>query len=111
MNVHEYLKSKFPGTTVAVTGYLIGDTDQTSRSENVRLLNKKHQEAGPLSPWEIIPLPTLLERAKKIHADAIDVAVANEEFLDAELDTTPSVQIKVVKHSLPAPDPIQESLE
>jgi hypothetical protein len=89
MRVEDYLKSKFTGP-MSVRGYLIGDTDQDSKSEAVKLLNKKHLEAGPLSTWEVIPLPVLLERAKQIHLDAISVAMKYEEFLDAELDTSPS---------------------
>lgn len=101
LNVEEYLKGKYQAPA-SVRGYLIGETDPTSKSEKVRLLNKKFAEAGPLSLWEIIPLTALLERAKKIHVDAIEVAIANEEFLDSELDTTPPAPAKVAPVAEPA---------
>lgn len=84
MNVEKWLISKYD-TPVSVKGILIGDTDPESQSQDVQLLNKKHREMGALSPIEIVPLPNLLERAKKTHLDAIDALEKDEEFYDAEL--------------------------
>lgn len=86
MRIEGWLKEKYPNP-IAVRGYLIGDTDENSRSESVQLLNRERLQAGPLSQWEIIPLPELLERAKKAHLDAIEALEQYEAFYDEELST------------------------
>ena len=84
MRVENWLKAKYPHQVV-VRGFLIGDTDETSKSESVQLLNLEKLKAGPLSQWEIITLPDLLDRAKKTHLDAIEALEKYEEFFDDEL--------------------------
>jgi hypothetical protein len=86
MRIEAWLKEKYPNP-VTVRGYLIGDTDEKSQSQNVQLLNRERSQAGPLSQWEIIPLPELLERAKKTHLDAIEALEKYEAFYDEELST------------------------
>ncbi|MGB3461465.1 MAG: hypothetical protein WBA33_05845 [Rhodanobacter lindaniclasticus] len=85
--VEEWLKSK--GDSAQVRGYLIGDTDPAPQSTGAKMLNKAISDAGPLTPWQVLPLPTLLERAKITHLDAIQVAQKTEEFLAQELSTEP----------------------
>lgn len=85
--VEEWLKSK--GDSAQVRGYLIGDTDPAPQSTGAKMLNKAISDAGPLTPWQVLPLPTLLERAKITHLDAIQVAQKTEEFLAKELSTEP----------------------
>jgi hypothetical protein len=86
LTVKEWLAGKYSGS-VAVKGYLIGDTDPASMSTQVRLLNDKRKNAGPLSDWEIISLPELLERTKKTHLAAIEALEKDEAFLGSELST------------------------
>jgi hypothetical protein len=84
LHVERWLKTKHT-SPVVVKGILIGDTDPNSQSSDVQLLNKKHSEMGALSLIEIIPLPELLERAKKIHIDAIESLESDEVHYDDEL--------------------------
>lgn len=86
MRIENWLKGKYPGP-VTVRGFLIGDVDETSQSEPIQLLNRAKADAGPLSKWEIIPLPELLERAKRTHLDTIEALEKYEEFYDDELST------------------------
>jgi len=88
MNVKSWLASK-SFTNTRVLGYLIGDTDENPQSDGARLLNEKMQQAGPQSPWQVIPLPLLLQRAKKVHLEAIEVAQKYDQYLDGELDSQP----------------------
>lgn len=87
MHVKEWLTAK--GGAPQVRGYLIGDIDPTPQSTGAKMLREEINSAGPLTPWQVIPLHTLLERAKTIHLDAIQVAEKTEEFLAQELSTDP----------------------
>lgn len=85
MHVKEWLSTK--GMNAQVRGYLIGDTDPSPQSTGVKMLHDAINTAGPLTAWQVLPLPTLLERAKITHLDAIEAAESTETFLAAELST------------------------
>lgn len=73
-----------------VRGILIGDTDANSKVADINLLNKKMKDFGPGSQLEIVPLPELLERTKRVHTEAIEAAQKNEDYLNDELSTDPA---------------------
>lgn len=85
--VTQWLKAKYPGRTIMVKGILIGDLDHKSTVTNVQMLNEMAQKQGPDSPILILALRQLLERAKKTHLDAIELATRYEEFYEEELST------------------------
>lgn len=62
------------GREPVVYGHLIGNVPSTttanSREERV-LLDDMHKR-GPAELWEILPLPTMLERTRKVHNDWIE---------------------------------------
>lgn len=101
MRVEEWLKSKYSGPVV-VRGYLIGDVDEQSKSEDVKLLNREKLQAGPLTQWEIIPLPELLERAKRTHLDAIEASEKYETYYGEELSTEKGAQVPASKEGTDA---------
>jgi hypothetical protein len=86
LRVKEWLKGKYSGP-ILVRGFLIGDVDPESKSLSVKLLNDEKSKVGPQSEIEIISLPELLERAKRVHTDAIDAYEKTEEFFREELST------------------------
>lgn len=88
MDTRNWLKSKSQNA-VSVRGFLIGDTDEASTIADVRLLNDKLQSIGPLSPYQILPLPVLLDRANQVHLEGIEAAEKNEDFFSDELSTNP----------------------
>lgn len=87
MHVDEWLSSK--GQSVQVRGYLIGDMDPKPHTTETKMLAKSVAEAGPLTLWEVLPLSKLLDRAKLVHLDAIEVAEKTDEFFARELSTEP----------------------
>jgi hypothetical protein len=87
MKVEQWLKAKFAGHPVVVRGILIGDTKADSRAEGVQLLSYLRDQAGPLTPWEIIPLRELIDRAKRIHQDSIEALEKDMAYYDEELST------------------------
>jgi len=105
--VEKWLKAKYAGKTIAVRCLLIGDLDVESKSLQVQMLNELATKQGPDSPIVILPMRLLLDRAKQTHIDAIEVAVRNEEFYEAELSgATPSKpRIKAV--DLPGGLPVE----
>jgi len=85
VKINEYLTNEFKGEA-SVLGYLIGtlpDADTKNTKEKV-LLSKYHKSV-PSDLLQIIPLTELLDRAKKRHADYIDVLKKEEERLDEDL--------------------------
>lgn len=88
MAAHDWLRSKSQHL-VSVRGFLIGDTDEASTVADVRLLNQKLQSLGPQSPYQILPLTVLLERANQVHIEGIDAAEKNDDFFTDELSTDP----------------------
>jgi len=86
LQVENWLAHKYPRQPILVKGILIGDTDPSSQVTDVQLLNKKMSEMSAASSIEIIPLPELLERAKKIHIDAIEVLKDEEDEYNKDLD-------------------------
>jgi hypothetical protein len=89
--VDKWLKTKYGGSrTIVVKGILIGDLDDKSTVTSVQMLNDKMHKQGPDSHILILPLRLLMERARKTHVDAIEVASKYEEFFDAELSTAPA---------------------
>jgi len=89
MHVEEWLQSKYGQQPVRVRGYLIGDVDPSPQAVGAKMLSKEVDNAGELTPWRVVPLPTLLETAKTLHLDAITVAEANEKYLSEELNAEP----------------------
>ncbi len=94
MHVEEWLQSKYGQQPVRVRGYLIGDVDPSPQAVGAKMLSKEVDGAGELTPWRVIPLPTLLETAKTLHLDAISVAEANEKYLSDELNSEPVTPAK-----------------
>lgn len=86
LQVENWLKAKF-NSPIVVKGILIGDTDANSQVPDVQLLNSKLVKAEGLGVIDIIPLSELLERAKKIHLDAIEALESDETHFDEELKT------------------------
>lgn len=89
MLTEDWLAAKYTSPP-RVRGILIGDTDPNSKVADVNLLNKKMKEFGPGSPLEIVTLPELLERTKRVHTEAIEAAQKNEDYLNEELSTAPT---------------------
>jgi len=100
LNVEDWLAAKYTNPP-RVRGILIGDTDSNSKVAEVNLLNKKMKEFGPGAPIEIIPLPELLERTKRVHTEAIEAAQKNEDFLNDELSTDSVVKPYIVDAAKP----------
>ena len=88
--VSQWLKAKYPGRTIVVKGILIGDLDHKTTATSVLMLNDMALRQGPDSPILVLSLRQLLERAKKIHIDAIELATKYEEFYEGELSTAPA---------------------
>lgn len=76
------------GRDPLVYGHLIGNvpSDATAKNREERVLLDRMNKHSPGDMWEILPLPTLLERTRKVHNDWID---ALEEF-DKEDDAADS---------------------
>lgn len=85
MKVDEYLHNEFKDRAF-VCGYLIGtlpgsDTHNTKE----KLLLSKYHKSHPSEPLQIVPVTELLDRAKKRHADYIDVLKREEARLAADV--------------------------
>jgi hypothetical protein len=102
MRVEEWLKARVQGPVV-VRGVLIGDVDEKSQADDVMLLNKAKLQAGAQSPWEIVPLPELLERAKRTHLDAIEASERAEEYFREELQTERTPALPAANETESAP--------
>ncbi len=85
--VTAWLNAKYSGQQVKVRGILIGDMQPGSRAEGVEQLNYRLQQAGPLTPWEVIPLRELIDRAKRVHQDAIEALEKDVAYYDEENST------------------------
>lgn len=85
--VELWLAVKFAGQTIVVRGILIGDTQADSQSEGVQLLEYERRGAGPLTPWEVLPLREVIDRAKKVHHDAIEALEQDVAYYEDETST------------------------
>jgi hypothetical protein len=85
--VEQWLAAKFAGSRIAVKCLLVGDLDVHSKSHDVLRLNELAANQGAESKIRVLPLRVLLDQAKPTHLDAIEVAMKNEEFYEAELST------------------------
>lgn len=81
MNIKETLKKDYQ-KTVKVTGHLIGNAPKAdTQSDSAKLLFDEINQAGPSTMWEVVTIPELLNRARKVHQISIESLEAEEEEL------------------------------
>jgi len=89
MNVEAIIQNDYQGQA-KVTGHLIGNFGRPdTQSQGSKLLMKKIQDAGPSTPWEVLTLPMLLDRARKTHQSVIASLEAEEAEEAKENEGTP----------------------
>lgn len=79
LQVTEVLKTDYRRMDVKVHGHLIGKMPLPDGTMEGKLLLDEIQKAGQTTVWEVISIPELLDRAKRVHLSTIEVLEKEEE--------------------------------
>lgn len=83
--IEEWSKKLYLGRSVKVHGYLIGTLEPTGNSRGVRVLHDEIAKAGPQTQWKVLSILEMLNQARKIHIDALEVQQEEDERLEGLL--------------------------
>ncbi len=85
MDIDAVVQNDYQGQA-NITGHLIGNLPRPdTQSRDGKLLLKEMKDAGTGAKWEVITLPLLLDRARKVHQSVIEAIEAEErEQADGE---------------------------
>lgn len=90
MDIEAIIQNDYQGQA-NVTGHLIGNMPRPdTQSRDGKLLLKEIKDAGTGTKWEVISIPLMLDRARKVHQSVIEALEAEEK--EAEDDTDSKIE-------------------
>lgn len=84
--IEDWSKKLYHGRSIKVHGYLIGTLGLSSNSRGVRVLHDDIANAGPQTQWKVLSILEMLDQARKIHIDALEVQKKEDERLEELLN-------------------------